>query len=90
MESTVASVATADAQLTRIHDVELYVHEPEGEGPPLVLIHGGWTDHTTWSRLVPSLSSSLRVVRRSRLPGEGVARTMARTEVRAYVQFCPN
>jgi pimeloyl-ACP methyl ester carboxylesterase len=66
METTVPSVGSPNGQLTRIHDVELYVEEPEGEGPPLVLIHGGWTDHTTWSRLVPSLTSSFRVIRYDR------------------------
>jgi pimeloyl-ACP methyl ester carboxylesterase len=66
METTVPSVAGPGAQLMRIHDVELYVEEPVGEGAPLVLIHGGWTDHTTWSRLVPSLTSSFRVIRYDR------------------------
>ena len=33
-----------------------------GRGEPLVLVHGGWTDHTTWRGIVPALSESFRVV----------------------------
>lgn len=67
MQTTAPSVAGPDAShLMRIHDVGLFVEEPAGEGAPLVLIHGGWTDHTTWSRLVPYLTSSFRVTRYDR------------------------
>jgi pimeloyl-ACP methyl ester carboxylesterase len=66
MNNALASLATPDAHLVRIDDVELYVTEPVGEGDPLVLIHGGWTDHTTWNRLVPCLTGSFRVVRYDR------------------------
>lgn len=55
-----------DPQLLRVEDVELFVDRPVGDGEPLVLIHGGWTDHTTWTRLVPSLSRSFRVIRYDR------------------------
>jgi pimeloyl-ACP methyl ester carboxylesterase len=50
----------------RINDVDLYVDQPVGEGDPLVLIHGGWTDHSTWSRLVAPLTESFRVIRYDR------------------------
>jgi pimeloyl-ACP methyl ester carboxylesterase len=52
--------------MMRIADVELYVDASSGEGDPLVLIHGGWTDHTTWSRLVEPLAQSFLVVRYDR------------------------
>ena len=35
----------------------------EGEGPIVVLVHGGWTDHRTWDLFVPRLSHSYRVGR---------------------------
>jgi pimeloyl-ACP methyl ester carboxylesterase len=38
----------------------------EGEGPTVVLVHGGWTDHRTWTFLVPHLSDSYRIVRYDR------------------------
>jgi pimeloyl-ACP methyl ester carboxylesterase len=46
----------------RINGVELHVEPPVGEGDLLVLVHGGWTDHTTWGRMVPLLARSFRVV----------------------------
>ena len=46
----------------RIDDVELYVEERAAEREPLVLIHGAWTDHATWSRLVEPLARSFRVI----------------------------
>ncbi|HWT22948.1 MAG TPA: alpha/beta fold hydrolase, partial [Solirubrobacteraceae bacterium] len=45
---------------------ELHVEPPEGDGELLVLVHGGWTDTTTWARLVPSLTRSFAVVRYDR------------------------
>lgn len=50
----------------RIDGVELYIDQPVGEGDPLVLIHGGRTDHTTWSRVVPPLTESFHVIRYDR------------------------
>jgi pimeloyl-ACP methyl ester carboxylesterase len=66
MENALSSVASPGAHLMRIDDVELYVDQSGDEGEPLVLIHGGWTDHTTWSRLVAHLTPSFRVVRYDR------------------------
>jgi pimeloyl-ACP methyl ester carboxylesterase len=66
MDNALASLTTPDAQLVRIEDVELHVAEPVGAGDPVVLVHGGWTDHTTWSRLVPTLTRSFRVIRYDR------------------------
>ena len=36
----------------RIDGAHLHVDGPIGEGEPLVLVHGGWTDHTTWNAVV--------------------------------------
>jgi len=40
---------------------ELY-YEAQGEGPPLVLIHGGLGSSKTWQMLVPHLVDSFRVI----------------------------
>ncbi|GCD92666.1 alpha/beta fold hydrolase [Embleya hyalina] len=40
---------------------DLY-YEVTGEGDPLVLVHGSWTDHTGWRSVVPALAASHRVV----------------------------
>jgi pimeloyl-ACP methyl ester carboxylesterase len=49
-----------------VNGVRLHVAPPDGEGDPLILVHGGWTDHQTWSALVPLLVPSFRVVRYDR------------------------
>ena len=46
----------------RVNGVELHVEPPIGDGEPLVLVHGGWTDHSTWATLVLPLAGSFRVV----------------------------
>jgi pimeloyl-ACP methyl ester carboxylesterase len=43
------------------NDVELY-YEATGEGDPLVLVHGGWSDHDNWRPVVPGLAESFLVV----------------------------
>jgi pimeloyl-ACP methyl ester carboxylesterase len=50
----------------RINATELYVAPAAGDGDPLVLIHGAWTDHTTWNALVEPLARSFRVFRYDR------------------------
>jgi pimeloyl-ACP methyl ester carboxylesterase len=45
----------------RLNGVELY-YEMEGDGPPLVLVHGNWGDHSTWQYVVPHLVDSFTVV----------------------------
>jgi pimeloyl-ACP methyl ester carboxylesterase len=45
-----------------INGVGLHVEPPVGAGEPLILVHGGWTDHNTWARLVPHLARAYRVV----------------------------
>lgn len=33
-----------------------------GAGEPLVLVHGGWSDHRNWAAVAPALAESFRVV----------------------------
>ena len=46
----------------RTGGVDLYVPPAVGEGEPVVLVHGGWTEHGTWAALVPPLARSFSVV----------------------------
>ena len=50
----------------RINGTELHVEPPAGHGELLVLVHGSWTDHTTWTAIVAPLAASFRVVRYDR------------------------
>jgi pimeloyl-ACP methyl ester carboxylesterase len=45
----------------RADGVHLY-YEIMGKGDPLVLVHGGWGDHSSWRRVVAELSRSYEVV----------------------------
>jgi pimeloyl-ACP methyl ester carboxylesterase len=38
-------------------------YELEGEGAPIVLVHGSWGDHHAWDLVAPKLASSFRVLR---------------------------
>jgi pimeloyl-ACP methyl ester carboxylesterase len=51
--------------LQRVGDVELY-YESEGQGPPLLLIHGTGADATSWDPVVPFLAAGRRVIRYDR------------------------
>lgn len=50
----------------RIGGIELHVTPPAGEGDPLVLVHGSWTDHTAFAAVAGPLARSFRVVRYDR------------------------
>jgi len=50
----------------RVNGAELHVEPPAGAGELLVLVHGGWTDHTTWDAVAGPLARSFRVVRYDR------------------------
>ena len=50
----------------RIGGVELHVEPPIGAGDPLVIVHGGWTDHTAFDAVVGPLARSFRVIRYDR------------------------
>jgi pimeloyl-ACP methyl ester carboxylesterase len=43
------------------NDVELY-YETTGEGDPLVLVHGGWSDHDNWQAVAAGLAERFLVV----------------------------
>jgi pimeloyl-ACP methyl ester carboxylesterase len=45
----------------RVNEVGLY-YEIGGRGDPLVLVHGSWTDHTSWRFVTDSLAESHRVL----------------------------
>ena len=55
-----------ESDLVRVNGADLYVEPPAGDGELLILVHGGWTDHTTWSMVVEPLARSFRVVRYDR------------------------
>lgn len=46
---------------TRVNGVDLY-YEIRGEGEPLVLVHGSWTDHHSWHAVLPHLTRAHRVL----------------------------
>ncbi len=45
----------------RVNGVELF-REFQGEGEPLVLVHGSWVDHFNWQGVAPGLAGSFRVL----------------------------
>ena len=45
-----------------VNGLELYCEQTGGAGEPLVLVHGAWTEHRTWDRIVPALARSFRVL----------------------------
>lgn len=49
----------------KLNGLDLY-YEIDGDGPPLVVVHGGWTDHTVWEMVARQLESSFRVIRYDR------------------------
>lgn len=48
-----------------VDGLKLY-YELEGDGPPLVLVHGSWDDHRSWDYLLPNLVPRFRVLRYDR------------------------
>lgn len=57
---------TTTERRVQIGGVGLYVTEPVGDGEPLVIVHGGWTDHTVFDAVVEPLARSFTVVRYDR------------------------
>ena len=47
---------------TTVNDVRLFFTLTGDAGPPLVLVHGSWGDHTGWDLIVPALSERFRVL----------------------------
>lgn len=42
--------------MVRVNGTELF-HEFQGEGEPLVLVHGSWGDHFNWRGVAPGLAA---------------------------------
>ena len=59
-------ISTTTATTLRIGGVQLYVAPPIGSGEPLVIVHGGWTDHTAFDAVAPALARTFCVVRYDR------------------------
>ena len=45
----------------KINDVRL-AYQTSGEGRPVVLVHGGWSDHKAWDQLAPLLARQHKVI----------------------------
>jgi len=77
---------------TQINGVRLH-YEIKGSGPPLVMVHGGWTDHHSWQAVVPGLAERFRVItydRRghslSERPAGGQTRRQSETDLAELIR----
>src|SRR5688572_2335721 len=62
LNRTLEGVEMATAMTGRsANGVRLY-YEAHGTGEPLVLVHGSWTDATSWRFVVPGLADAFRVL----------------------------
>ncbi|GAB3073515.1 alpha/beta fold hydrolase [Nocardioides zeae] len=59
--SKLVATTSGDGELVDLGDVRLYVHT-EGEGSPILLVHGGIMDHQSWGNQLPALAAHHRVV----------------------------
>lgn len=66
--------------ISDVNGVEIF-YESDGDGYPIVLVHGSWNDHFSWMGVVPGLTESFRVIAYDRRghggsdkPGEGTRR----------------
>lgn len=48
--------------IAHVRGADLYYEVTGGAGDPAVLVHGSLADHTSWARVVPTLSQSLTVL----------------------------
>ena len=55
-----------DVTFVRANDVDLFTRDEHHTGEAIVLVHGGWDDHTAWNGVAPLLSERFRVVRYDR------------------------
>ena len=46
-------------EFIKSRDGTLIAYEKTGEGPPMVLVHGGTVDHTGWKLVLPKLAKHL-------------------------------
>src|SRR3954447_21666947 len=49
------------AHRIKINGIRIH-HRVEGRGVPVVVVHGGWTDHTAWREVSAALARGHRVV----------------------------
>lgn len=63
-----------------INGTEIF-YEADGDGYPLVLVHGSWGDHFNWLQVVPGFAESFQVITYDRRghgasakPGDGTRR----------------
>ena len=61
-----AGMFTTTPHTLPINGAGLYVEPPAGEGDPLVFVHGGWVDHTTFDGVAGRLARSFSVIRYDR------------------------
>jgi pimeloyl-ACP methyl ester carboxylesterase len=73
----------ANMPRVRADGVDLY-YEASGEGEPLVLVHGGWGDHTSWRFVVADLALSHRVVAYDRRGHSDSDRSLPTDVIRAH------
>lgn len=66
----------------RVNGVELYWDLTGEMGEPLVFVHGSWTDHHAWDRVVPLLSRSFRVLTYDRRGHSRSERTAGQGSIR--------
>jgi pimeloyl-ACP methyl ester carboxylesterase len=57
-----ASASASAPSRLRIGGADLHVDPPQGDGPPLVLVHGAWTGASTWALLTGPLAADFTVV----------------------------
>lgn len=63
----------------------IYVEDHQGNGPPLVLLHGLTKDLRTWDSVVPTLANTFRVITLD-LPGHGRSSPASHTTLRTIVE----
>lgn len=63
-----------------INGVQLY-WEVNGDGEPVIFVHGSWGDHHNWDQVAPSLSNSFRVATYDRRGHSGSERPLGQGRI---------